>query len=196
MFEIWAASTIGFVLIGSAYSAFTGSVATVATVTTPTFRSAMVATPGTSFAFGGLEVGLSGRGVPMLIEGQIPFTVYIEKGRLFCDVKVFSLGSHDPITIKHNVIESLPSGWDYNSNDRGLEIVNDAKQPMFQMYYETPTIIRVEGIIVVPPMVFFAQGESLVTIAFASPVLPEAIASFKLDRIFKYPSAMFQGVPN
>jgi hypothetical protein len=190
MFEILAASLIGFVLIGSAYSAFTGSVAT------PTFRRAMVATPGTSFAFGGLHMGLSDHAPPMLIAGQMPFTIYTEEGRLFCDVKVFSLGSHDLITIKHNVIESLPSGWDYNSNDHGMEIVNDARQPMFQMYYEAPTIIRVEGIIVVPTMVFLAQGDSLETISFASPALPEAIARFKLDRIFKYPSAMFQGIPN
>jgi hypothetical protein len=162
----------------------------------PTFRRAIMAQPGVILAFGGIDFHVGGN-IPMLINGRIPFWVHFgEGGRLICDVQIYSIGTKQIISIGNNTVDPLPDGWDTNSNDNGMEIVNEDQQPVFQMYYESPTVIRIQGIVVVPPVVILAKGDLTRQIGFNSPALPDAIRSFSLPRFFKYPSALFPGVPN
>lgn len=189
LFLIWMGAVILFLMFGSVYSAFMEKQSPI-----PTFqRVAPKALPGATISFGATFLGEH----PFTIRGrEPPFHVYEENGRVFCDVNTYSVGSEEIIEIKHNVIKSVPHGWDSNSNDKGMEIVNEDWQPVFQMYYETPTHLRIQGIIVAMPMVFLARGNDLRFFAFTSPDLPSAIANFKLNRLFKYPSSVFPGVPN
>jgi len=162
----------------------------------PTFHRAMEARPNAGIAFGGLHIGRVG-GFPIVVNGFVPFRVHTgENGQLICDVRIYSIGTKQIVEVKDNVIQNLPDGWDANSNQNGMEIVNENQQPVFQMYYESPTVIRIQGIIVTPPVVWLAKGEDTDMIGFRSPRLPDTIRQFSLPRFFKYPGDMFPGVPN
>lgn len=197
MFEIWAVGTIVFAMVLTAGSAL---IKPMTVATTPTFGTAMAARPLMTFVFGGNEFASTPERIngdePFIINGQAPFVLSTENGRLFCDVRIFSIGTNEPIIIQHNQIENLPSGWDANSNENGMEVVNAADQPVFQMYYEGPTVVRIQGIIIAAPYVYLATRDALEWIGFNSPDLPDALKAFRLPRFFKYPSAMFPGVPN
>lgn len=201
---VWTLSWALFFICGSVYSVSTEKQPNMPIALVPqrpppktfTFQRAPHAVSNeTILSFGGLHLGANGRG-PLEVNGQTPFRLHNEKGRLFCDVRIYSLGSRQTIEIKDNMVSPLPPGWDGNSNDDGMEIVNERWEPMFQLFYETPNDIKIQGIIVVPPYVWLAKGEETDTYSFMSPMLPTAIEAFKLNRLFKYPSAMFQGVPN
>jgi hypothetical protein len=159
------------------------------------------AKPGLTVDFG---ISASNVGTAFVFNGQVPFHIYQEGDRVFCDVKVYSVENRQPIEIKHNELQTLPPGWDSNSNDTGLEVVDEQHRPVFQMYYETPTELRIQGIIFVQPaMVVMVNGEDQETFDLSVSHTPEQeafvlqrISEFHLDRLFKYPSAMFPGVPN
>jgi hypothetical protein len=204
-------STVGclsaLVLVGTAFWAFDeeyphAAITVVAAqpespvVATPTFRTAMVARPGMTLIFGGMKLWDFSQ--PLTVNGIKPLVLSTDNGRVFCDVKILSIGTNEPLIIKHNQIQNMPFGWDANSNDDGMEIVNNANppQPVFQMYYEGLTTIRIQGIVVVPPFIFLATRTALWPLTLDSPNLPDALKTFTLPRFFKYPSAMFPGVPN
>ena len=166
-------------------------------VAPPTFRSRMVARPEAGIAFGGIQFAASG--IPIVVGGFSgqPFRIHIgADGKLVCDVTTYSIRTARVIEIRDNVISPLPAGWDMNSNRDGMEVVNEKYQPVFQMYYESPTLIRISGIIISPPAVLLATRETTQMISFQDPYLADAIESFSLPRFFKYPSKMFPGVPN
>jgi hypothetical protein len=131
-----------------------------------------------------------------------PLSLYVLDGRLYCDFDILAGQSRAPIVVRHNEIEKpLPPGWMSNNNDVALEIVDQNENPTFQMYYEGPREIVVKGIFAPPEeLVFFAGGLNdsgdLVIVHTTSPLLLKELREFKLHRLFKYPRAVFPGVPN
>ena len=48
--------------------------------------------------------------------------------------------------LKENVLSNKPPNWDFNSNDKAIEVVNESGGPIFQLYYKTPSHIVINGI--------------------------------------------------
>lgn len=124
-----------------------------------------------SFAFGGYH----------------PVDLYIEDGKLYADVKIYGGKGLPPISIKKNKLSNKPSDWDFNSNDKALEIVDSKQNPIYQFFYKTPSHIVMNGIFPYPGGLILANKKEVIM----NPGLPTL---FKLKRIFKYPSWKHPGV--
>jgi hypothetical protein len=131
---------------------------------------------------------------PIGVGTEVPFRLYKKGNRVFCDVNTYWAGG--VVAIKHNEVDSLPAGWDWNSNNVGLEIVNPDKTPMFQMYYVDSDTIEIQGVFAAGDMVFLADPYGLTSTPINGPDLNRLLEGFHLPRLFKYPSAMFPSVPN
>lgn len=115
-----------------------------------------------------------------------PVKIYIKNDNLFADVKIFGGSRMPPIEIRQNELINKPTEWDFNSNDKALEIVNEKKVPIYQFFYKTPSHIVVNGIFPFPGGLILANENG----ATLNPILP---TTFKLERIFKYPSWKYPG---
>jgi hypothetical protein len=124
---------------------------------------------------------------PFLLNNFRPVKVYVKNEMPYVDVKVYGGSEFPPLEIKDNKILNKPPSWDFNSNDRAMEIVNENHVPMYQFYYKTPSHIVLNGIFPFPNGLILASEKGVVF----NPTLP---ATFKLNRIFKYPSWKFPGV--
>lgn len=115
-----------------------------------------------------------------------PVKLYMKNGNLFADVKIFGGSGLPPIEIKQNELINKPHDWDFNSNDKALEIVDKNKTPIYQFYYKTPSHIVVNGIFPFPGGLILANENGVLL----NPSLP---TTFTLKRIFKYPSWKYPG---
>ncbi len=118
---------------------------------------------------------------PYNFGGYSPVKLYIKNNNLFADVRIYGGSGLPPIEIKQNELKNKPGDWDFNSNDKALEVVDKNKNPMYQFFYKTSSHIVVNGIFPFPGGLIIANDEG----AVLNPFLP---ATFKLKRIFKYPS--------
>jgi hypothetical protein len=120
---------------------------------------------------------------------RLPLLIYVKDKKPYVDATV-STGLLVPIELKANKLVGYPPGWDYNSNDRAIEIVNDKQLPVFQLIYNRPNHIVINGIFLVrdtpngPPNIYVAN-EAGITI---NPTSPDS-----LRRVFKYPSWQHRG---
>lgn len=115
-----------------------------------------------------------------------PVELYIENGQLYADVKIYGGSGFPPIEIKKNKLLNKPDSWDFNSNENAMEIVNENKVPIYQFFYKSPSQIVMNGIFPYPGGLILANENG----AVGNPILP---ATFKLKRIFKYPSWKYPG---
>jgi len=140
--------------------------------------------------------------VPGLHEGEhIPvapgFSCALQKGTLYCDFNVLGRRLSPLISVRHNQLDKpLPPGWMSNNNDVALEIVDQDEDPVFQMYYEGTKEIAINGIFAGHGGVFIAGPKDFTIVTYNSPKLAAFLQTFKLRRLFKYPGAVFPGVPN
>lgn len=111
---------------------------------------------------------------------------FIENNVLYADAEIYGGKNKGPITIKKNTLSLLPSGWDFNSTSRALEIVNENNVPIYQLIYKTPNHIEINGIFVTKGGLVLANEDGIQL----NPPLP---ILHKLKRIFKYPSYQYQG---
>jgi hypothetical protein len=204
IFVVWCAASAVFLATASTYDLL-GPIRpeTVATqpITKPIFSEGLALRSGTGHAmlhFGGMK-GLSigqNMGPPLKFGTQVPFRTYVENGRLFCDVVLYGDDPSAPaIEIKHNELDAVPRGWDVNTNGTiSLEIVDDRYRPRFQMYYQTPTDIVINGLLLSGNMIWIMSHG--LGYGINNPNLPRALQEFTLTRLFKYPSKVFPGVPN
>ena len=116
----------------------------------------------------------------------IPVRLYIENGKPFADVKIYAGGGLPPIEIRHNQLFNKLPQWDFNSNEKALEVVNENKIPIYQFYYKTPSHIVINGIFPYPGGLILANESG----ATLNPSLP---TTFRLKRIFRYPSWKYPG---
>jgi len=66
---------------------------------------------------------------PFNLNNFSPAKVYARSGILYADVKVFGGSGAPPIEIKNNQLLNKPPNWDFNSNDKAIEIVNSEYLP-------------------------------------------------------------------
>ena len=118
--------------------------------------------------------------------GYYPVELYIEKDILYADVNIYGGYGLPPIKIKRNKLFNKPVNWDFNSNETAMEIVDENNFPIYQFFYKTPSHIVLNGIIP------FSEGFILANEngAIFTLIIPD---SFKLKRIFKYPSWKYPG---
>lgn len=115
-----------------------------------------------------------------------PVDLYIEDGRLYADVKIYGGSGFPPIEIKKNKLSNKPPDWDFNSNETAMEIVNEKGIPIYQFFYKTPYHIVMNGIFPYPGGLILANENG----AIGNPIFP---TTFKLNKIFKYPSWRYPG---
>lgn len=158
------------------------------TLQEPTFREnptkVFFIVGGNTFAYDA-EALRKGSKVPLL-GGYSPITVYLEGNRLYADFEMYAGVGHSPVEIKHNqFVVRLPQ-WDRNSNQSAFEVVNESLVPVFQLIYDGPNKIRINGIFPMPTGIMLASESGTVF----NP-LPGQMATF--TRIFKYPSWKYPG---
>ena len=82
-----------------------------------------------------------------------PVHVFIEHGFLYLNTAIYG-GPLPCVQINHNRVipDSLMfhPNWDFNSNDRALEVIDEFGFPMFQMFVEPPNRLTVRGVFPFP----------------------------------------------
>lgn len=113
---------------------------------------------------------------------QIPFNAYVDRGKLFIDINVFTGADLSPIHIKRNAILDLPDRWDGNYDYHALEIVNADTVPVFQLAYISEDHVVIKGIFPVQGGLAIADENGL------SYVHGTRVLFYGTKPIFKYPS--------
>jgi len=119
----------------------------------------------------------TGKSTP--ISGLPSFNVYILNRQLYTDVIFYGDAEHPLLQIRGNEPPELPVGWDFNRDALALEIVNAQKQPIFQMYYDTPFHMVLNG--------KFPDGSGNLIYASEGGMGWDS-TNYHLTTIFKYPS--------
>ena len=123
---------------------------------------------------------------PFNFSGFKPVKLYVERGVLYADISIYGGSGMPPLKINRNQLSGKPPDWDFNSNEKALEVVNERNLPIYQFYYKTPNHIVVNGVFTYPGGLMLANTEGMIL----NPFLP---ASFRLKPIFKYPSWKYHG---
>jgi len=123
---------------------------------------------------------------PFMLNNFSPVKVYVKNGTPYADVKVYGGSGLPPIEIKNNQLLNKPPAWDFNSNEKALEIVNENYLPIYQFFYKSPSHIVVNGAFPFPGGLILANENGAV-------INPSFPVTFKLKRIFKYPSWKYPG---
>jgi hypothetical protein len=129
---------------------------------------------------------LDGQGVePVLWGGYKPIRLYLDRGTLFADVSLYGGGGQPPIELKHNEFVLRRADWDRNFDSVALEIVNESKFPVFQLIYESPYKIIINGVFPLPTGLILAGDYGL---SLNAPFIRKG---FTIQRLFKYPSNQY-----
>ncbi len=114
--------------------------------------------------------------------GDVPAFLYVDNGKPYVDVDLYGIPNEPPVRLRHNKLLNRPSSWDLNSDEKALEVVNEKGQPIFQIYYKTPSHIVVYGLFFNGYVPVLASERGIQT----TPKLDGA--SYPIKPIFKYPS--------
>jgi len=117
-------------------------------------------------------------------QGKCPIRAVREKGALKIFATLYSAPGYGDVTLEGNVLHKKIAEWDRCFDDTSMEVVDENKEPVFQMIYTTPTDIVIRGI-------FRDHGETFVATSdltgFYPPGFP--VPQFQpLKALFKYPS--------
>jgi hypothetical protein len=122
------------------------------------------------------------QGYPLAETWDVPLRIYVTDSRPSIDANIHRGSGLEFVEIEKNQLAHLPTGWDRNSNERAVEIVDERQRPIFQMIYEPPNRVIVNGVFVSDSSVVPIQVNQAII-----PIQPEAITY--PSRIFKYPSS-------
>jgi hypothetical protein len=114
--------------------------------------------------------------------------MYLDKGKLFVDTSIYGGTQKAPVKITHNEFTLRIPGWDRNFDLNSLEVVNSKKFPVFQFIYQTPYHIIINGIFPSPSGLILANDDGFF------PNVLNIRKSFRIIRLFKYPSNQFLGI--
>lgn len=109
------------------------------------------------------------------------FVIYVENGILFVDVALA-----DGVAIQRGKLLNVPKGWDANTAEGALEVVDDHRRPVYQMEYVSAGHVVFRGF-------FFVKSGGAWLIADSMIKAPIGALS-TLKPMFKYPSKDFRGV--
>ncbi len=149
-----------------------------------------------------LSVSVGGGGITVVVErddlakgrrnvaviGNSTVYMYLDSGRLYADVTVATAPDKPVLQVKHNALITSPYQWDFNYNDRALEVVNPEGIPYFQMIFVTEHHIVINGI-------FPNGGYNTAFLADDEGVWPNrSISQYTQKPIFQYPAWRYPGV--
>lgn len=120
---------------------------------------------------------------PFTWDSYHPITLYIDNGKLYADATLLNTNNLSSVVIKHNVIIDRPQGWKMQSSDSLLEIVDENNNPVFQLIYDTPYHIVINGIFAFPSGGGYLANYDGDSYLFNT-TPPQ---NFKLKRLFIYP---------
>lgn len=149
-----------------------------------------------SFSFGesGISVGYSKDRLekeavyPYNFNEFKPVKLYIDNDVLYADISVYGGSNLPPIKITRNKLLGKPKNWDFNSDEKAIEIVNSVGKPVYQFYYKSPSHIVVNGVFPFPGGFIIAGPKGASVILNAN-----VISRYTLKSIFKYPSWKYPG---
>ena len=113
------------------------------------------------------------------------FTPYIISNRLYIKIKTMFGDAEQTVEMNNEWPPKIPDGWDRNFNANSFEIVDEKMLPVFQVRYNSPNAIEINGIFVAP--------DGAITIAFGHYMIQQR-AGLPVPKIperkawFKYPS--------
>lgn len=114
---------------------------------------------------------------------------YISNHTLYVDTTLYGGAQMTQVELKENILVSRPMNWDFNSDGRALEIVNDRQEPIFQLVYKTQYSIAINGYLYFPGGFVFVHEDGR---TIMNPKIPPVDYTF--TRIFQYPSSEYQGM--
>lgn len=123
---------------------------------------------------------------PFDLNGFKPVKVYVADATLYADVEIYGGSGIPPIKVVKNQLVDRPRGWEMNSNDRALEVVNEAGAAVYQLYYKSASEVVFNGVFPYPGGLILASNSGVLY----NPRLP---TTFTLNRIFKYPTWKYPG---
>jgi hypothetical protein len=109
-------------------------------------------------------------------------------GQLFLTVDVLS-ANNQRVRVENNQLKGKPDGWDQNSNDNALEIVDAESQPRLQIIFENEYTVTVSGLFIVGGQVISAGRGGLSITPAGAP-----FGFLALPKLFQYPSWKYPGV--
>jgi hypothetical protein len=124
---------------------------------------------------------------PFDFYGYKPVRIFEDNGNIYADFTVWGGVGQSPIKVRRNEFTVRPVGWDRNSNQNALEVVNANQVPVFQMIYKTESHIVVNGIFPTPGGLLVADEHGVRREGNL------ATMPLSIHRIFKYPSWKYPG---
>jgi len=113
----------------------------------------------------------------------ITFYAYISGDKICVDTSLYGSKENSIVLINSNSLSPLTlQNWDDNHNNVALEIVDNNQKPVFQLIYETPFHIIVNGIFPTNNGILYASNLGL-----QNEAVP--LSDFQLKPIFRYPSS-------
>lgn len=122
-------------------------------------------------------------------EKLLPVFVRVRNGKLYADMTLYNLSCEPVMTLKDNNIALKHANWDRNMSEHALEVVDDQERPMFQLIYERPAKLKINGVFCTSHYIVYSDDHMLGGTRRGLP-LP---SSFQLKRIFRYPSWKYPG---
>jgi hypothetical protein len=109
----------------------------------------------------------------------------IENDRLYIDAKIYGGLSRAAIQLVHNKVVGLPRNWDANFDNEAIEIVDEKKQPVFQLEYKDKMYISIRGFLwTIKGNVVAIDDKRIKWHQGNSPP-----GDISLNRLFRYPAA-------
>jgi hypothetical protein len=121
--------------------------------------------------------------------GYVPIKIYADGSDINVDVTIYDQNNSPAIKIIKNVV-SVPKGWDYNYDDKALEIVNSDNIPVFQLIKHTPYEIEIKGVFPFDGAIFISDAWGARQTSSSDTTSPIA---YTISSIFKYPSSQNMG---
>lgn len=117
--------------------------------------------------------------------GDVPATLYFENSKPFIDVDLYPPPNEPPVRLRHNELRNRPSQWDVNFDDKAIEVVDEKKRPVFQLFYKSPSHIVMYGVFFNGYVSWLASSNGYVS----TPNLDKK--PYPIKRLFKYPSPKY-----
>jgi hypothetical protein len=130
--------------------------------------------------------------VQMSSGGMEPFSARLCGGLLCIDADIYAGVDRRPIKVRNTEIIDRPADWDKNWDDKGVEIVNERGDPVFQLEYVDDSTASVKGLFLTSGTVVICDdsGAWRPTPVLALKRKPE---KYSIAPLFKYPSKDFLG---
>jgi hypothetical protein len=119
----------------------------------------------------------------------MPVTWVITNERCYADVELPT--KTKPIEVQLGNTGLLPEGWEWNSDETALEIVDEQNKPVLQVEYFASGVVRVMGTLEYDGTVYaFNEGGQVET----SPVTYWRFSQAYLRQLFRYPAKKNRGI--